>query len=232
MFKELKKAEIKAKEIYERAIERKSFSVDLQAFRRKYDIPEPSKVNPKVLLDLLDKYYLSAFDQLASDKIKKKKGPGPYYLKDRIIFLQKYGFPSIAHGDAMEDLLLEKIPPYCPVDLTPISEVTIEGQKTQQISIQIDPLISQLELIEYIKNKDNWKKIKNYMYGFGGSRKNIKGRKKREEDRLILELWPKFKGQKYPEIPISTALKKYGIMRSPDAIKKAYYSSKKRIRNL
>lgn len=223
----------KAAEIYARATERLSYEDDLNTFREKYSIPKPTRGNRRQLEKLLYQCCISAMNKMPPlAKTASIEGPGPEYLRDRLTFLSKYGFPTIDFGDAMDALLLGEVPSYIPFTSAPVQEITMSGN-SPQLQITMDAVATRDELIEYIKR--NWKSFEKMLLGYGNPRKRIKSRVKRTEDDLIADYWdhyvqyPEEKGStKYIELKVLGDLKNAGIDRKSDAIKSAYYRGRKR----
>ncbi|HBH71486.1 MAG: hypothetical protein UU88_C0001G0091 [Parcubacteria group bacterium GW2011_GWC1_42_11] len=239
MFKGLKNGKKKAYEIYDRACWREGFNDDLAAFRGKYEIPklDEEKQNKKDIEDLLLKYFVSAMDNLHSMPVAgdADKGPGPQYLKDRIMFLNKYGFPSVSFGDAMDAILLEEVPAYQPFEVSAVSEVTLLENAGAQLCLQVDALASRDETLEYIRK--NWGAMQKLLLGMVHKRKRVKTRGNRDRDKLIYDYYTYYKkhpkewkgAHAYPLQAVIQKLLEDGYPRlNIEAINQSYRREKKR----
>ncbi|OHA18585.1 MAG: hypothetical protein A2664_03020 [Candidatus Taylorbacteria bacterium RIFCSPHIGHO2_01_FULL_46_22b] len=184
MKKELKTS--RAEEVYLDAIERKSFKTDLDAFMKRFRVPNPKlHTEEKIEEWLLGMFQVALEYRFPSPFLKPRKDnkypKASEYIPARIAFLKKYRFSVDMNGNAMDEIIGGKVPAYTNVDLeTPIEhEERINGRRSLKIVVYAGA--TREEVLNYIKRW--WKYLRKHLEG-SQKVKRVRVKTKRKEDAL------------------------------------------------
>lgn len=221
------------KELYRRAKTGSQFDADLKVFRKKYRIP---LVQEQLGQWLIEKYEIALLflhhDPVIMNKQSYKGFRGGDYFYDRMKLLDKYGFPISGYGEAMDDLLQDRIPTVGYVEIEGYSIAEKMQRGSRYFKLVVYEGASRAEAHKILSSRLGWR----FLSSSGTRYKSKRTRtSKIERDELIYKLWKSskfdlgFPEADYKQIAVAAhLLQEYKIKMEPDAVETAYYRYLKR----